>query len=65
MAIGRLRSDDLYNATRCYPNPDHRATALAEQVSLLQAAFGLSTAAVVTLLNLLTVCLQSKQCSYH
>ncbi len=35
MALGRLRSDDLYNATRCYPNPEHRATALAEQVSIL------------------------------
>jgi hypothetical protein len=32
MALGRLRSDDLYSASRCYPNPEHRSTALAEQV---------------------------------
>lgn len=33
MVIGRLRSDDIYNQARCYPNPEHRCTAFAEQVS--------------------------------
>ena len=53
MAVGRLRSDDIYNQVipnsnpflfskkqnisqfqaRCYPNPEHRCTAFAEQVS--------------------------------
>ncbi len=35
MVIGRLRSDDIYNQVRCYPNPEHRWAALAEQASML------------------------------
>lgn len=35
MVIGSLRSDDIYNQVRCYPNPDHRWTALAEQAAML------------------------------
>jgi len=35
MAIGRLRSDDIYNQITSYPNPDHRSTALATQASML------------------------------
>ena len=35
MVIGRLRSDDIYNQTRSYPDPEHRSTALADQASML------------------------------
>lgn len=35
MAIGRLRSDDMYNQLSSYPNPDHRSTALAGQAAML------------------------------
>lgn len=35
MAIGRLRSDDIYGQITAYPNPDHRSTALATQASML------------------------------
>jgi WASH complex subunit strumpellin len=35
MAIGRLRSDDVYNLISKYPNPEHRSTALANQASML------------------------------
>ena len=35
MVIGRLRSDDIYNQARCYPNPEHRCTAFSEQASML------------------------------
>jgi len=35
MAIGRLRSDDIYSQITAYPNPDHRSTALATQASML------------------------------
>jgi WASH complex subunit strumpellin len=35
MALSRLRSDDIYNQARCYPNPEHRCTAFAEQASML------------------------------
>lgn len=35
MAIGRLRSDDIYNQLSSYPNPEHRSTALAGQAAML------------------------------
>lgn len=35
MAIGRLRSDDIYNQLSSYPNPDHRSIALAGQAAML------------------------------
>lgn len=35
MAIGRLRTDDIYNQLSSYPNPDHRSTALASQAAML------------------------------
>uniref|UniRef100_A0A6B2KWZ9 WASH complex subunit strumpellin n=1 Tax=Arcella intermedia TaxID=1963864 RepID=A0A6B2KWZ9_9EUKA len=35
MIIGRLRSDDVYNQIPSYPLPEHRATALANQASML------------------------------
>eukprot|EP01087_Luapelamoeba_hula_P013132 TRINITY_DN3739_c0_g1_i1.p1 TRINITY_DN3739_c0_g1~~TRINITY_DN3739_c0_g1_i1.p1 ORF type:complete len:1176 (-),score=252.84 TRINITY_DN3739_c0_g1_i1:43-3570(-) len=35
MIIGRLRSDDIYSQMQCYPLPDHRSTALAQQASML------------------------------
>lgn len=35
IAIGRLRSDDMYNQLSSYPNPDHRSTALAGQAAML------------------------------
>lgn len=35
MAVGRLRSDDIYNQLSSYPNPDHRSTALAGQAAML------------------------------
>ena len=31
MAIGRLRSDDVYHQLSCYPDPEHRSTALSVQ----------------------------------
>eukprot|EP00039_Didymoeca_costata_P019334 m.337103 g.337103 ORF g.337103 m.337103 type:complete len:1151 (+) comp18047_c0_seq1:185-3637(+) len=33
--ISRLSSDDIYNQTREYPDPEHRSTALASQGSML------------------------------
>jgi WASH complex subunit strumpellin len=33
--ISRLRSDDIYNQTREYPDPEHRSTALAQQAAML------------------------------
>ena len=33
MAIGRLRSDDVYHQLTCYPDPEHRSTALSVQGS--------------------------------
>lgn len=33
MAIGRLRSDDIYAQIAAYPSPDHRSVALSNQVS--------------------------------
>ena len=35
MVVGRLRSDDIYNQARCYPNPEHRCMAFSEQASML------------------------------
>ncbi|CAH0547854.1 unnamed protein product [Brassicogethes aeneus] len=35
MAIGRLRSDDLYGQISVYPLPKHRSTALSTQASML------------------------------
>jgi WASH complex subunit strumpellin len=35
MALGRLRSDDLYNQIVAYPLPEQRSTALATQASML------------------------------
>ncbi|CAK8692488.1 unnamed protein product [Clavelina lepadiformis] len=35
MAIGRLRSDDVYSQVAAYPLPEHRSTALANQASML------------------------------
>lgn len=35
MAIGRIRSDDIYNQAIAYPDPDHRSFALSGQASLL------------------------------
>nr|XP_014350179.1 PREDICTED: WASH complex subunit strumpellin [Latimeria chalumnae] len=35
MAIGRLRSDDIYNQVSAYPLPEHRSTALATQAAML------------------------------
>ena len=35
MVIDRLRSEDLYNQIRTYPNPDHRSTALSGQAAML------------------------------
>lgn len=35
MAIGRLRSDDIYNQVSAYPLPEHRSTALANQAAML------------------------------
>eukprot|EP00005_Dracoamoeba_jomungandri_P006405 CAMPEP_0174262476 /NCGR_PEP_ID=MMETSP0439-20130205/12995_1 /TAXON_ID=0 /ORGANISM="Stereomyxa ramosa, Strain Chinc5" /LENGTH=1153 /DNA_ID=CAMNT_0015347191 /DNA_START=64 /DNA_END=3525 /DNA_ORIENTATION=- len=35
MLIGRLRTDDIYNQMQCYPLPEHRSTALANQSSIL------------------------------
>lgn len=33
--IGRLQSDDIYLMANCFPNPDHRATRLANQAAML------------------------------
>ena len=38
--ISRLRSDDIYNQTREYPDPEHRSTALAQQAAMLYVIFG-------------------------
>ena len=38
MAIGRLRSDDIYDYVASYPNPDHRSTALGTQAPMLYIA---------------------------
>ena len=36
LAIGKLRSDDIYNCcSEYYPDPDHRSIALSQQASLL------------------------------
>lgn len=35
LAIARLRSDDLYNQLRHYPNPEHRCAALGGQAACL------------------------------
>lgn len=35
LVIARLRTDDLYNQLRHYPNPDHRCAALGGQVACL------------------------------
>ncbi|CAG7822895.1 unnamed protein product [Allacma fusca] len=35
MLIGKLRSDDLYNQTCCFPLPAHRPTALGAQAAVL------------------------------
>jgi len=35
LVIGRLRSDDIYNATRAYPHPDDRSVALSQQAAML------------------------------
>lgn len=35
MTIGRLRSDDVYHQLSCYPDPEHRSTALSVQASML------------------------------
>ena len=35
LVIGRLRSDDVYNAIRAYPQPEHRSVALAQQAAML------------------------------
>lgn len=35
LAIARLRSEDLYNQLRHYPNPEHRCAALGGQVACL------------------------------
>jgi WASH complex subunit strumpellin len=35
MILGRLRSDDVYNMGRVFPNPDQRSVALAQQASML------------------------------
>ncbi|KAK3274509.1 hypothetical protein CYMTET_17305 [Cymbomonas tetramitiformis] len=32
MMLGRIRLDDVYNQIRHYPNPEHRSTALAQQM---------------------------------
>jgi hypothetical protein len=34
LVIGRLQSDDVYLASTAFPNPDHRSTALANQVNI-------------------------------
>ena len=31
MVISRLRSDDIYNQTKSFPDPNHRSAALANQ----------------------------------
>jgi len=35
LVIGRLRSDDIYNATRAYPQPEFRSVALSQQAAML------------------------------
>lgn len=35
MIIGRLRTDDIYHQMECYPDPNHRSTALATQARML------------------------------
>mmetsp|Transcript_25594 Transcript_25594/g.52071 ORF Transcript_25594/g.52071 Transcript_25594/m.52071 type:complete len:1147 (+) Transcript_25594:262-3702(+) len=35
MIINRLRSDDVYNQMKEWPNPDHRCTALSTQAAIL------------------------------
>ena len=35
LTLGRLRSDDIYNAQRSYPLPEHRSTALAGQGAMV------------------------------
>ena len=35
MIVGRLRTDDIYGQTECYPDPTHRSTALATQARML------------------------------
>jgi WASH complex subunit strumpellin len=35
MLIAKLSSDDIYNQTREYPDPEHRSVALANQMSML------------------------------
>eukprot|EP00040_Diaphanoeca_grandis_P027104 m.153504 g.153504 ORF g.153504 m.153504 type:complete len:1159 (+) comp30837_c1_seq2:255-3731(+) len=35
MLISRLRSDDIYNQSREYPDPEHRSVALATQAAML------------------------------
>lgn len=49
LAISRLRSDDLYNQLRHYPNPEHRCAALGGQ-----------TACLFVLLNFIPEILQSE-----
>lgn len=35
LLIGRLRSDEIYNQTLAYPNPEHRSIASANQAAML------------------------------
>jgi len=42
LVIGRLRSDDIYNAARAYPHPDDRSVALSQQAAMLYMILYLS-----------------------
>jgi len=42
LIIGRLRSDDIYNATRAYPQPEFRSVALSQQAAMLYMILYLS-----------------------
>jgi len=35
MIVGRLRSDDIYNGTQAFPQPEHRSAALATQACMV------------------------------
>lgn len=35
MIVGRLRSDDLYNGTESFPQPEHRSVALSTQACMI------------------------------
>lgn len=43
LVIGRLRSDDIYNQSSAYPQPEHRSVALATQAVLLYVALYFSS----------------------